>query len=82
MPPFVLASGDRARLYGLNLVGLKRKGFSPQVLSALKLAYRFFFRSDLTLQQALDRAPAELPDLPEVRLFIEFLRHSQRGITR
>jgi UDP-N-acetylglucosamine acyltransferase len=82
VPPYVIASGDRARLYGLNLVGLRRKGFSSEVISALKKTYRLFFRSKLTVQQALGVAPQELPDISEVRCFVEFIRNSERGITR
>ena len=82
VPPYVIASGDRAKLYGLNLVGLKRRGFSPEVIAALKKAYRLFFRSKLTVQQALNIAPQELPDIPEVHHFVEFIGNSKRGITR
>jgi UDP-N-acetylglucosamine acyltransferase len=82
IPPYVIASGDRAKLYGLNLVGLKRRGFSSEVILALKKAYRLFFRSKLTIQQALEAASQELPDLPEVRRFVDFIQRSERGITR
>jgi UDP-N-acetylglucosamine acyltransferase len=82
IPPYVIVSGDRARLYGLNLVGLKRKGFSSEVILALKKTYRLFFRSKLTIQQALKAAPQELPDVPEVRRFVDFIQSSERGITR
>ena len=59
IPPFVLASGDRARLYGLNLVGLRRKGFSNEVISALKKTYRLFARSNLSVKEALKSAQHE-----------------------
>ncbi len=82
VPPYVLAAGDRARLYGLNLVGLRRRGFSPSAVAALKQTYRHFFRSGYTFQQALKSAPDSLPDTEEVRRFIEFVKGSGRGITR
>jgi len=82
VPPYTLAAGDRARLYGLNVVGLRRRGFPPEVISALKKTYRHFFRSGSTLKAALQTAPQELPNLEEVRKFIEFIAISRRGITR
>lgn len=82
IPPYVIAAGDRARLRGLNRVGLKRHGFTPETLDVLKRAYRIVFRIGLTLNEALERVKAELPDLPEVKLFIEFLESSKRGVTR
>jgi UDP-N-acetylglucosamine acyltransferase len=82
VPPYVIAAGNRARLYGLNLVGLKRKGFAQDTISALKRTYRLFFRSGLTIAQAQEAASRELPDIPEVNRFLAFIRKSQRGITR
>jgi UDP-N-acetylglucosamine acyltransferase len=82
IPPYVLAAGDRATLHGLNQVGLKRHGFSPAVLSQLKKAYRLIFRIGLTLNEAIERVTAEVEPLPEVKNFIEFIKSSERGITR
>lgn len=82
IPPFVIAAGDRARLKGLNKVGLKRHGFTPEVLAALKRSYRIVFRIGLTLNEAIERVKAEVPALPEVNQFLEFIQSSTRGITR
>lgn len=82
IPPYVIASGDRARLYGLNKVGLKRNGFSETTLGALKKVYRIFFRIGLTMNEAIERARAEVDQLPEVVNFIKFIQSSNRGITR
>jgi len=82
VPPYTMAAGNRARLFGLNNVGLKRHKFSESTLAALKQAYRILFRSHLTLQKALDRVEKEVPDLPEVRHFIDFLKKSKRGVSR
>jgi UDP-N-acetylglucosamine acyltransferase len=82
IPPYVLASGDRARLHGLNKVGLKRHGFSDSTLAALKKVYRIFFRIGITANEAIERARAEVDPLPEVLNFIEFIQTSERGITR
>jgi UDP-N-acetylglucosamine acyltransferase len=80
--PYVLASGDRAELHGLNLVGLKRQEFSPDVVKQLKKAYRLIFRIGLTLNEAIERVAAEVEPIAEVRTFIEFIKSSERGITR
>jgi UDP-N-acetylglucosamine acyltransferase len=82
IPPYVIASGDRAKLYGLNRVGLKRYGFSESTVKALKKVYRIFFRIGITLNEAIERAQAEVDHLPEVNNFINFIKSSQRGITR
>lgn len=82
IPPYVMASGDRAKLYGLNKVGLKRNGFSEATLGALKKTYRIFFRIGLTLNEAIERVRAEVDQLPEVVNFINFIKTSSRGITR
>jgi len=82
IPPYVSAAGNRAQLYGLNLVGLKRKGFSEQAISTLKKAYKIIFRSGLTQDEAIKKTLMNIPDSPEVNVLIEFIRTSKRGITR
>jgi UDP-N-acetylglucosamine acyltransferase len=81
IPPYVIASGDRARLYGLNRVGLKRHGFPETTVRELKKVYRIFFRIGITLNEAIERALAEVDHLPEVINFINFIKSSQRGLT-
>ena len=82
VPPYVIAAGDRAKLYGLNRVGLKRHGFPETTVNALKKVYRIFFRIGITLNEAIERAQAEVDHLPEVINLINFIKSSQRGITR
>ncbi|HXY53700.1 MAG TPA: acyl-ACP--UDP-N-acetylglucosamine O-acyltransferase [Nitrospirota bacterium] len=82
IPPYVMAQGSKAKLYGLNLVGLKRKGFSDAVIANLKKAYKIIFRSGLTVDEALRKTLDDLPDSAEVRLLADFIRTSKRGITR
>jgi len=81
VPPYTKAAGSPLKLYGLNSVGLDRRGFSLEVRQALKRAYRIIFQSNLPLTQALDKAAAECKELPEVRHFIAFIRSSERGVT-
>ena len=82
VPPYVMAAGNHARLYGLNLIGLKRRGFTEETVNALKKAYRIVFRSSLLLSVAMEKVRSEVEDLPEVRHFIEFIRTSERGVCR
>jgi len=81
IPPFVRAVGNPIRLYGLNSVGLLRRGFSEEVLAELKKAYRLFFRSELNVSQAIEQAARELKAFPEVKDLIAFVESSGRGVT-
>jgi UDP-N-acetylglucosamine acyltransferase len=82
IPPYMTASGNRAKLFGLNLVGLKRHRFPEATIGALKQAYRILFRSHLPLRKAIGKVQQEAPDLPEIRHLLEFLQNSKRGICR
>jgi UDP-N-acetylglucosamine acyltransferase len=82
VPPFMLAKGYPCKLYGPNLVGLRRQGWDSNAISAIKKAYRIVFRSNLTREQALVAVREELPEMPpEVEIFLKFLENSERGIT-
>ncbi len=82
VPPYMTASGNRAKLFGLNLVGLRRHRFPEATVSALKQAYRILFRSHLPLRKAIEKVQQEAPDLPEIRHLLEFVQNSKRGICR
>jgi len=82
IPPYVSAAGNRAKLYGLNLVGLKRRGFSDAVIGTLKKAYKIIFRSGLTQDEAVRKVLEEFPGSSEVKMLAEFIRSSKRGVTR
>jgi UDP-N-acetylglucosamine acyltransferase len=80
IPPYVKAVGNPMELYGLNSIGLQRAGFPGETIAALKRAYRLFFNSDLNLSQAMERARADLPLVPEVERFLAFVESSERGV--
>lgn len=82
IPPYVIAAGDRAKLHGLNSVGLNRRGFSKDTLACLKKAYRIIFRFGLTMNEALERVGADVQQIPDVVDLVNFIKSSQRGITR
>jgi UDP-N-acetylglucosamine acyltransferase len=81
--PFVKTVGSRpAKTYGINTIGLDRKGFSKETIDALNRAYRILVRSKLKLDDALLRIEEELTNYPEARYFAEFVRASKRGVIR
>jgi len=80
--PWVMTVGNRATSHGLNVVGLKRKGYSDETIAALKRCYMTLFRSKLRLEEALERVDAELSSISEVRYFLDFVRASERGVCR
>lgn len=82
VPPYTTAAGNHAKLFGLNLIGLKRRGFSEETINALKKAYRILFRSHLLLNAAIEKVEAEVEDFPEVRHFVKFIKESERGVCR
>lgn len=81
IPPFIIAAGNRAKPYGLNIVGLERHNFSKDDISTLKKAYRLLFRSALPLSTALKIIEEELEG-PHVKGLIEFIQSAKRGICR
>ncbi len=80
VPPWTLASGSRASLHGLNVVGMRRAGCSREVIAALKNAFRLVCRSEMLRSEALEQLEQEYAALPEVMEFIMFVRHSERGL--
>jgi UDP-N-acetylglucosamine acyltransferase len=85
VPPFCTAAGDRARLRGLNLVGLRRRGFSVDAVVALKRAYRALFgpgRTAATRRDSLARVRDTLGHVPEVVRLVDFVAESERGVGR
>jgi len=83
VPPYMMAAGSRAKLYGLNTIGLKRFKFSEAAIRGLKKAYRIIFRSGLTLENALRQLKEdEIAQMPEIQHLLQFIQQSKRGITR
>lgn len=82
VPPYVMAGGATAAPFGLNIEGLRRRGFSSESLQSLKRAYRTLYRSGLTLEEARAKLAEEVQAHPEVQPFLDFLAVSKRGIIR
>ena len=82
VPPYVMAAGNTATPFGINAEGLKRRGFSPEALMALKRAYRTLYKSGLMLEEARGKLEKEAKTHPEIQLILDFLAVSRRGIIR
>lgn len=84
IPPYMIATAGKrdAKLRGLNLIGLKRRGFSDETVNSLKKAYKTLFMADLKLSDAIAKIRQELSGCPEVDNLLNFIEKSERGICR
>ncbi len=82
IPPYVTVAGHPCAPHGINSEGLKRRGFTPEALSALKRAYKTLYKSGLTLADARAELERQAQSAPEVRAIVDFLAASTRGIVR
>lgn len=82
IPAYVMASGQSAEPHGMNVEGLKRRGFSKEVLLSLRRAYKVIYRQGLTTEQAVEELTQAYSDVPEIQPLIESLRGAHRGIIR
>jgi UDP-N-acetylglucosamine acyltransferase len=73
---------DEFKLYGPNVIGLRRKQFSPESIKALREAFRLIFRTTRLLEETLKEAEERFPDQPEVKTMISFIRSSKTGVPR
>ena len=78
--PYSKTVGNRACIYGVNGLGLERRSFSPEAVGAIKQAYRVLLQSRLNTSEALSRLEAQGPGPPEVRVIVDFIRASRRGV--
>src|SRR3977135_1475657 len=82
VPPFMIADGNPAEIRGVNLVGLERKGFTPERVKLIKEAFRLIYRSKYNTKQALEAVRKELPASAEINQIVEFIEQTERGIIR
>jgi UDP-N-acetylglucosamine acyltransferase len=80
VPPYTLIAGERGRLYGINIIGLKRQGFTQTQVSGLKQAFKLIWRSGLRREEAIEHIQQNLGNSPEVMHLIQFVQTSRRGI--
>jgi UDP-N-acetylglucosamine acyltransferase len=81
-PPFAIIQGNHAKCYGLNKVGLKRRGYSKETIEKLHHAYHLLLTAKLNTSQAVERIKAEIVDCPEVDILLEFIETSKRGVVK
>lgn len=82
IPPYVTAAGYDAKPHGINAEGLKRRGFSPETITRIKRAYKSLYRNGLSLEEARIELAQQAETCPEIRLLVDFLQISNRGIVR
>ncbi len=82
VPPFLKVAGNPPRIGGMNSVGLKRRGFTIEQRMLIKRAFCILYHSDLNVTQALTQIEEELPHTPEIKMIVDFIRNSKRGITK
>jgi UDP-N-acetylglucosamine acyltransferase len=82
LPPYVMAAGDAAKPFGINVEGLRRRGFSAEAMAAIKRAYKTLYKSGLTLDQAKVQLAEQTKTCVEVGVLNEFLQDCTRGIVR
>ena len=82
VPPYVSAVGNRATLFGLNSVGLRRHGFDKTRVGMIKKAYTILFRSKLSLKDAIAKVEEEIPESEDVKRMVEFIKGAKRGVCR
>lgn len=82
VPPYVVVSGNYARPNGINKEGLKRRGFSPEAIRAIVNAYKLMVRSRKPRAEVLKDVASLVEKFPEVKVFVDFINASERGIVR
>jgi len=86
LPPYVMTNGNPPSARGMNVEGLRRRGFSAEAITALRRAYKTLYRDGLSLEDAIGHIEAQAAELPEhaqhLQLLLQFLRRSERGIVR
>jgi UDP-N-acetylglucosamine acyltransferase len=82
VPPYMLADGNPAETRTVNKVGMERNGVAEESQAALRQAYKILFREGLTISNALERIEASLPQLDEIKYLVQFVRATERGISK
>ncbi len=82
VPPYAIANGDRVKLYGINVIGLRRRGYTREKIQLIEKAYRILFRSNYSLHDAIKKVKEDLPQDRDISCIIEFIQTSKRGVCR
>lgn len=82
VPPYILAAGEPLAYKGLNIIGLRRRGFPQETIALLRKCYRFLYQAKLNTSQAVEKIRSELEPTPEIQAILEFIEKSERGFIR
>lgn len=82
LPPYCLCEGNRAKPHSINVIGLKRSGFSEEAIKALRDAYKIIFRTRTPIKKAIAQVRQEVADTTEVQTLLQFIEESERGVSR
>jgi UDP-N-acetylglucosamine acyltransferase len=82
VPPFMITAGPRARLFGVNQRGLRRRGFTREKIDGLKKAYRIIWRQNRTFSDGVSQVRREIESFPELEMLLSFFNGTKRGILR
>jgi UDP-N-acetylglucosamine acyltransferase len=82
VPPFMIADGNPAKIRGINLIGMERKGVPPETVKLIKEAFRIIYRSKYNTRQAIEAIRSQLPGTEEIQLIVDFIEKTERGIIR
>lgn len=82
IPPYIIAGKEPIRYAGINLIGLRRRGFSAETIQNIHEAYRIIYQGNLTRADAIQQIKEVLPQSPEIQYIIDFVENSQRGIIK
>ena len=82
IPPYIIAGKEPIRYAGVNLIGLRRRGFSNELIQNIHEAYRIIYQSNNTRADAIQQIKEEIPMSPEIQYIIDFVEASQRGIIK
>ena len=82
IPPYSIAGREPIAYCGINIVGLRRRGFSNEMIENIHNAYRIIYQSGLNISEALEEVQKEIPMSPEIEYIISFIKDSSRGIIR
>ena len=82
VPPYMITAGPRAKLYGINQKGLIRRGFSQETINILKKAYSIIWRENRSFRDGIAQAKRDLEPIPELKMLLDFLADSKRGVLR
>jgi UDP-N-acetylglucosamine acyltransferase len=82
LPPYVMAAGNAAKPFGINAEGLKRRGFSEEQVTEIRRAYKTLYRSGHSLEEAKAAIAAQVAKAPALKILVDFLERSKRGIVR